>query len=134
MIDTEELVAMLNSLGVYPSDLDVQNMLEDVDGAADGQKDGKVNLREFLLWYARGVRNSQRDTVKEDVTDAYRKLGGTKESLPKADLRIYLSQEYGLEYTTEEITIMFGASEDGADLSIDDFMTTLTQPNEALLT
>ena len=65
---------MLLALGVQPSDEEVDEMMSTVD-TADGINagDGKIDMREFLVWYAKGL-SSSRNEDQEDATDAFRVL------------------------------------------------------------
>ena len=51
-IDAEELGMMLRSLGQNPSDEELKELIDSVD---DGDKDGQIQLREFLLLYTQGL-------------------------------------------------------------------------------
>jgi len=77
-----------------------------VQGGADGNagdSSGRVDLREFLRWYARTVKGD-RDGTDDDVLDAFRALGGTAEQgMEKAQLRELLRTEYDLDIDVDEI-------------------------------
>jgi calmodulin len=121
-IDKEELVAMMHGLGVEPGDDEIERML---DSADTGEKDGKIDLREFLRWYAKGTQH-QTDALKADTADAYRLLTSSTlgAKLPKEKLRDFMSEEYGLEYDLGEIDTIFSSSF-GPDMEFDDFATTM---------
>ena len=42
-------------------------------GAVGGDNDGRINMREFLRWYARGLK-VKRDIAKEDVQDVFQAI------------------------------------------------------------
>jgi Ca2+-binding EF-hand superfamily protein len=66
---------MLLALGVQPTDEALDEMMASVD-TADGINnagDGKIDMREFLMWYAKGLK-ANRNVDKEDATDAFRLL------------------------------------------------------------
>ena len=116
-VDCDEIVAMLLSLGVNPSPAEVEEML---DSADLGEKDGKIDMREWLMWYAKGMQGA-RDVMKEDATDAFSKLAGNK-PLSKVQLRAYLREEYDLEFSPEELNSIFDTSPHAdTELSFDDF-------------
>ena len=64
-IDKEELVAMMHGLGVEPGDDEIERMME---GADTGDKDGKIDLREFLHWYARGAQHQANALQARDLS------------------------------------------------------------------
>lgn len=132
-IDNEEIYSMLQSLGVSPNHQDVQAMLETADV---GEKDGKIDMREWLMWYAKGVQGS-RDLAKEDASDAFSKLAGDSPvrpgQLPKAQVREFLRDEYGLDFSAEELNSLFDTSAPAdAELTFDEFCHLLVpQPQAA---
>ena len=105
---------MLHSLGVQPTAQDITQMMSAAD---TGDSDGRIDMREFLEWYACGLQKD-RNHEKEDCQDAFRaiynadtgleKMAPTKgtdqpERLRKEQLRAFLVQEYGLDYTPDEL-------------------------------
>jgi len=62
---------MLRSLGQNPTDEEIKQMIEHFD---DGDKDGKIQLREFLQMYVSGL-DSKNSSQAEDVADTFRAVG-----------------------------------------------------------
>lgn len=96
---------MLRGLGQNPSDEEINAMMKgadvgDKDGAGSG--DGKIDLREFLVWFAKGLKQT-RNMTREDVLDAFYALGGDKQKgIEKAKLQKMLSEEYDLDVNVSE--------------------------------
>lgn len=103
-IDKEELGVMLKSLGQSPTDEELQAMIDEADGASlntgeSGDRNGKIEMREFLKWYAK-ICNSSRDMEEEDITDVFRALGGsdvTKDTVSKDAVKTLLASDYELD-------------------------------------
>ena len=99
-IDRSELQWMLKELGQNPTDEMLDQMMvrpqfgairrnsssrrlrspghppaqKQADGGAvGGDNDGRINMREFLRWYARGLK-VKRDIAKEDVQDVFQAI------------------------------------------------------------
>ena len=51
-IDSSELRKLLESMGQHPSEEEVEALIRSVDGTGNCEKDGRIQLREFLLMYA----------------------------------------------------------------------------------
>uniref|UniRef100_A0A7S4BKE8 EF-hand domain-containing protein n=1 Tax=Chrysotila carterae TaxID=13221 RepID=A0A7S4BKE8_CHRCT len=101
-IEREELALALKTLGHAPTEEQMAEMMGGADGNA-GDSSGRVDLREFLRWYARTVKGD-RDGTDDDVLDAFRALGGTAEQgMEKAQLRELLRTEYDLDIDVDEI-------------------------------
>ena len=71
-IEADEIMFMLRSLGQNPTKEGVEALIARFD---DGEKDGKIQLREFLQMYANGLDN-QNSSSFEDVLDSFRALEG----------------------------------------------------------
>ena len=71
-IDAEELAFMLRSLGQNPTEEEVHELIASVD---DGDKDGKIQFREFLKLYTQGM-DTKNVGRKEDVEDIFRAVDG----------------------------------------------------------
>eukprot|EP00965_Chrysotila_dentata_P155708 5146085-Pleurochrysis_carterae.AAC.1 len=134
-IEREELALALKTLGHAPTEEQMAEMMvrDATDllklrcgGGADGNagdSSGRVDLREFLRWYARTVKGDRcalldglychalprrarewMDGTDDDVLDAFRALGGTAEQgMEKAQLRELLRTEYDLDIDVDEI-------------------------------
>jgi Ca2+-binding EF-hand superfamily protein len=72
-IDAEELGMMLRSLGQNPTE---EELIELIDSVDDGDKDGQIQLREFLKLYTEGLdaKGSGRAGA-EDVANVFSALG-----------------------------------------------------------
>ena len=72
---------MLRSLGQNPSDEELLDLINSIDGQDGGDKDGKLQLREFLKLYADAMGDdgkASNKTGKEDVNNVYSAMGGAK--------------------------------------------------------
>lgn len=76
-IDADELGVMLRSLGQNPSEEELQALIDSVDGDG-GEKDGKIQLREFLKLYAdaMGDPDAGNKVGKEDIVNVFCSMGG----------------------------------------------------------
>jgi len=103
-IDRDELAFMLKTLGHSPTEEELVEMLGQAEGQSEGgDGNGKIDLREFLKWYAKTLRDSN-DNCAEDILDAYRALGGSADhAMEKAQLRELLIREYDLDIDIDEI-------------------------------
>merc|ERR1711988_1994165 len=73
-IDAEELGMMLRSLGQNPTDEELHELIDSVD---EGEKDGQIQLREFLKLYTQGLDAKNAGKAgKEDVVHVFSALGG----------------------------------------------------------
>lgn len=118
-IDKEELMMMMRSLGQNPSEGELDEILEEAEGGASGgDGDGKINLREFLHWYAIKLQQKD-DTTRDDVNDTFKSLGGSSdEGMPKDALKKMLMDEYELDIDVDEI---FHSSNANAFISQSEF-------------
>ena len=72
-IDAEELGMMLRSLGQNPTDEELRDLIDSVD---EGDKDGQIQLREFLKLYTQSLDQKSSGTAgKEDVFNVYMAMG-----------------------------------------------------------
>jgi len=102
-IDKEELAFMFRSLGQNPSQEELDNMMAEADGGAHGDGDGRINLREFLEWYAIAMIKD-RDTQAEDIKQAFTAIGGTvDEGIEKERIKQMLFQQYEIEVDIDDI-------------------------------
>ena len=84
-IATSELGTLIRSLGKYPTNSEVENMIELVDG----DHSGYVTLEDFLRLMA---AQSQRGDTEEDVRDAFRVFDKSTDSfISAAELRHILT-------------------------------------------
>jgi len=71
-IDKDELGIMMRSLGQNPTDEELDALIFSVD---DGDKDGQIQLREFLKLYTQGL-DTKASANSGDVNDCFTSLGG----------------------------------------------------------
>jgi len=80
-IDAEELGLMLRSLGQNPTDAELEELIQSVDGDG-GEKDGKIQLREFLTLYANAIdddgKPAKANVGKEDAANVLTSMGGDR--------------------------------------------------------
>jgi len=116
-IEADEITYMLRSLGQNPTLEGVTKLIERFD---DGEKDGKIQLREFLQMYANGLDN-QNSSSYEDVLDSFRALevepSDEKARVPKEKLSEYMKTNYELDLDIDE---MFGSGSE-QELSLKHF-------------
>jgi hypothetical protein len=81
-----------------------------------GDNDGRINMREFLRWYARGLK-VKRDIAKEDVQDVFQAIAvpgaaaaaaspgspPAPTSISKAQLAEFLKESFELEVDIDEV-------------------------------
>ena len=112
-IDAEELGMMLRSLGQNPTDEELHELIDSVD---DGDKDGQIQLREFLKLYTAKTKGQ---AGKEDVNNVFTALGGDfrtpGSTVTKAALVAEMLDNYDLEI---DVDAMFGKA--GGELTKDD--------------
>ena len=116
-IDAEELGMMLRSLGQNPTDEELHELIDSVD---DGDKDGQIQLREFLKLYTNGLdAKTKGQAGKEDVNNVFTALGGDfrtpGSTVTKAALVAEMLDNYDLEI---DVDAMFGKA--GGELTKDD--------------
>lgn len=113
-IESNELGFMLRSLGQNPSEEELQKILSGADSQEfGGNNDGKVDMREFLVWFARGLKE-KRDVGSEDILDAYRALGGEGNETPttKEAVAKKLCEDYDLKIDVDHIFDLPPSSDD----------------------
>jgi len=98
-IDAEELGMMLRSLGQNPTEEELIELINSVD---DGDKDGQIQLREFLKLYTEGLDSKAKGMAgKEDLANVFRSLGGdpAKEDskVTKANVSAVVAEQYDLD-------------------------------------
>jgi len=98
-IDAEELGMMLRSLGQNPTEEELNELIDSVD---EGDKDGQIQLREFLKLYTQGLDAKRAGKAgKDDVVNVFCALGGdphNKDSLlNKEHVKEYLMEHYMLD-------------------------------------
>ena len=80
-IDAEELGMMLRSLGQNPTDEELRDLIDSVD---EGDKDGQIQLREFLKLYTQSLdQKSSGAAGKEDVDNVVMALDVRAASPPR---------------------------------------------------
>ena len=80
-IDAEELGMMLRSLGQNPTEEELKDLIDSVD---EGDKDGQIQLREFLKLYTQSLdQKSSGAAGKEDVDNVVMALDVRAASLPR---------------------------------------------------
>lgn len=98
-IDAEELGMMLRSLGQNPSEEELIELINSVD---DGDKDGQIQLREFLKLYTQGLDSKLSGQAgKEDVSNVFSALGGDpsnpESKIARETVASYFQEHYDLE-------------------------------------
>jgi Ca2+-binding EF-hand superfamily protein len=73
-IDCVELGMMLRSLGQNPTEQELKDLIDSVD---DGDKDGQIQLREFLKLFTMGLDAKGMGASASEVTNIFSALGGT---------------------------------------------------------
>lgn len=115
-IDAEELGQAMRQLGQNPTEKELQELIKSVD---EGDCDGKIQLREFLNLYTRGL-DTQSKTGISDLNDVFSALGGDARNpdakVSTEHLHEVLLAEYGLDVDLGET---FGVRR--SELSVDDF-------------
>merc|ERR1711998_238518 len=86
-IESDEIMFMLRALGQNPTAEMVAALINKFDS---GDRDGKIQLREFLAMYAHGMDN-QNSSSYEDLLDSLRAIGADpydeKLKVPKQQVR-----------------------------------------------
>jgi len=113
-IDAEELGMMLRSLGQNPSDEELKELIDSVD---DGDKDGQIQLREFLLLYTQGLDTKKHGAAsKDDINNIFNALGGDprdpESAIEKASIAATILQNYDLDV---DLGFTFGRVGSGPD-------------------
>jgi len=71
-IDVEELGVMMRSLGQMPTEQELKDLIDSVDG---GDRDGQIQLREFLVLYQRGLEDKGK-VGAGDLNNCFMAMGG----------------------------------------------------------
>lgn len=113
-IDAEELGMMLRSLGQNPSEEELKELIDSVD---DGDKDGQIQLREFLLLYTNGLDTKNKGSAtKDDINNIFNALGGDpwdpKSAVEKGSIAATILENYDLDV---DLGITFGKLGSGPD-------------------
>ena len=113
-IDAEELGMMLRSLGQNPSEEELKELIDSVD---DGDKDGQIQLREFLLLYTNGLDTKNKGSAsKDDINNIFNALGGDpwdpKSAVEKGSIAATILENYDLDV---DLGITFGKVGSGPD-------------------
>ena len=76
-IDVDELGVMMRSLGQSPTDEELEELVRTVDGGEGGRRDrdGQIQLREFLELYQRGLE-TRNAASSGDINDCFLHMGG----------------------------------------------------------
>ena len=114
-IDEYELGVMMRNLGQSPTDDELKSLIKSVD---EGDCDGKIQLREFLKLYSRGL-DSRGEVGSEDVNNCINAFGGDAREgaqatvvadklremmLAEYDLDVNLDDVFGPEFAGEVVT------------------------------
>ena len=115
-IDADELGVMMRSLGQNPTEDELKQLIKSVD---EGDCDGRIQLREFLTLYTRGLDTTDKPG-EADVNNCILAMGGdpseAQGAVPVEQVRQMLREEYGLDI---DLTEAFG--EHGTALTKGDF-------------
>eukprot|EP00656_Telonema_subtile_P042057 TRINITY_DN47485_c0_g1_i1.p1 TRINITY_DN47485_c0_g1~~TRINITY_DN47485_c0_g1_i1.p1 ORF type:complete len:155 (-),score=27.64 TRINITY_DN47485_c0_g1_i1:39-503(-) len=96
-ITTSELGTLIRSLGKYPTNSEVANLIEIVDG----DKSGLVSKEDFLKLMATQVAAAKQDT-EEDVRDAFRVFEKTPDTFISASELRHILTDLGEQITDEQ--------------------------------
>jgi len=122
-IDQEELGTMMRQLGQNPTEAELHDLIKSVDDEGDG--DGKIQLREFLVLYTRGLDTRDLPGMN-DVNNIFAAMGGDVRdkgsSVEQMHVKATLLDQFGLEIDFAQL----GYSK--AELSKDDFEDLLLAP------
>jgi len=127
-IDAEELGVMLRSLGQNPTEQELKDLIDSVD---DGDKDGKIQLREFLKLYTQGLDNKHKGS-RDDVDDVFRAAiehtegdtngapSGRKEAMNKDYLSSLLKEAFELDIETAHLDEILATTSKSSDVTRED--------------
>ena len=101
-IDEDELMHGLRSLGHAIQKQDVKQMIASIEECPSGNGDGRVDLREFLHWYAR-LRSEQPDSAQKRLRETFDLLGGANGKLSKEALQRKLEEHFGICLDVDEL-------------------------------
>lgn len=105
-IDAEELGVMLRQMGQNPTEQELKELIDSVD---DGDKDGQIQLREFLKLYTESVDAKKSGKAgKDDVRNVFCALGGDptdeNSTIDKRHVLDYLIEHYELHIHEDTIS------------------------------
>merc|ERR1712060_352861 len=116
-IDKNELQCTMPSLGLSPSEEELQQLMDEADRASGGDANGKIELREFLGWYANTLR-FKRDAPSDEARHAFHAVAGGQSGIMREELlRERLVQDFGLDV---DVGAMFDLAA-GQELALADF-------------
>lgn len=121
-IDEDELLQALRGLGHSLKRDQIKAMITEIDGK-HGDGDGKIDMREFLAWYARCLQLKPTPD-KDQVNDAFSSLGGAEGKLAKGELKKVLYDHFELEVDVDEA---FETPAKEVELKYDDFAKLLVK-------
>jgi len=101
-IESDELAFCLRALGQNPTKEGIKRLIAMYD---DGEKDGKIQLREFLKMYSEGL-DTQNSAGQEDVHDTFRAVGGCTEEAPevaKEAISEYMQTNFQLDVDVDQL-------------------------------
>ena len=103
---------MLRSLGQNPTEEELKDLIDSVD---DGDKDGQIQLREFLKLYTEGLdTRASGKAGKEDVDNVVTALAGdprdTTKGVDPAEFKAFMMAEYALEVDFDALGFAKGGS------------------------
>lgn len=121
---------MFTALGQNPTEDELNALIDSVD---DGDKDGQIQLREFLKLYTESLDSKKKgSTGMDEVNQVFSSFGGDPSDpaarISKSHLQTVVLEEYDLDV---DIDGVFGKVA-GPDLSKEDFdKLLLTTPSPA---
>ena len=106
---------MLRGLGQDPSEEEVRDLIKSVDDGPHGDGDGKIQLREFIQLYGRGL-DSKQTLGAGEASDCFYAFGGGKDSMVDSGMmHDRILEEYDLDL---DLGLTFGITK--AELTKDD--------------
>ena len=125
-IDAEELGMMLRSLGQNPTEEELVALIESVD---DGDKDGQIQLREFLKLYTQSLDGKNSGQAgKEDIDNVYCAFGGDPSNpnslVDKKEMAAKLQEFYDLDIDAD----MLGKGDQLTKADIESILVTAPKP------
>lgn len=106
-LDKDEIGVMMRQLGQNPTDEELVDLIKSVD---DDETDGKIQLREFLTLYTRGLDTKDKPGMG-DVNNVWAALGGdvrdTNQTVAHDKVHDQIFNDYGLDV---DFSATFGVS------------------------